>query len=458
MIARLLRRLRRSFSDARFSEILTGSIWALSSRVVAALLTLIASVIVARAYGAEAMGVLAVVQSYLALATIFTVLGTNTSILRLIPEHVGAHSVTSAFRVYRKTQYLVAGVSLVTGTALFLLSGVAAACVFSKPHLTFVLALAAGFVVFKSLVDLNTQAVRGLRIVRAFAFMQILPALAMLAFLVTGTLLFRVAGGPVYAQLASWACTAAIGVWITDRAFRRRMQPDDRVREVPVREILAISLPMLMTLSMHFILGQTGVIMLAAFRSEAEVGYYDMTVKLATLTTYVLVSVNSMAGPRFSELFHAGRLDELFYVARKSAKLIFWTTAPILLGLVLLGKPILRRFFGPDFVAAYPALVLLVLGQFVNSTSGSTGMFMNMTGRQTPFRNIMLVAAALNVALGLAAVPRFGVAGAAFSSMVSVIFWNLATLAYMKIKHGRTTGYLPGLSVPAHQALPGRHG
>lgn len=446
MIPFLSRRLMRPFSDTRFSEILTGSIWALASRVVAAVLTLVASIVVARWYGAEAVGILAVVQSYLALATIFTVLGTNTSILRLIPEHVGAHSVTSAFRVYRKTQYLVAGVSVITGTLLFLLAGVIAAGVFSKPHLTFFFALAAGFVVCKSLVDLNTQAIRGLRIVRSFAFMQILPALAMLSFLAAGTLLFRVDGVPVYAQLAAWACTAALGVWIVARAFRRRMRPDDRVKEVPVREILAISLPMLMTLSMHFLLGQTGVIMLAAFRSDAEVGHYDMTVKLATLTTYVLASVNSMAGPRFSELYHAGRLDELFYVARKSARLIFWTTAPILLGLVLLGKPILRHLFGPDFVAAYPALVLLVLGQFVNSTSGSTGMFMNMTGRQVPFRNIMLAAAALNVSLSFAAVPRYGAAGAAFAAMVSVMFWNLATLAYMKARHGRTTGYLPGFS------------
>jgi O-antigen/teichoic acid export membrane protein len=456
MISFLTRRLRPYFSDTRFSEILRGSIWALAARLLAALLTLVVGVVVARGYGAGAMGVLATVQSYLALATIFTVLGTNTSILRLIPEHVGAYSVTSAFRVYRKTQYLVTGVALVVGVLLFLLSGVVADRIFSKPHLSFSFALAACFVVFKSLMDLNTQAVRGLRIIRFFAFLQVLPALAMLVVLVTGTLLFPVKDGPVYAQLAAWACTAALGAWVMNRAFRQRMQPGDRVRDVPVREILSISLPMLMTTSLHVVIAQTGVIMLAAFRSEAEVGYYDMTVKLATLASYVLTSVNSMAGPRFSELFHSGRIDELFFVAKKSAKLIFWTTAPLLLGLVLLGKPILRTLFGQEFVAAYPALVFLALGQFVNSTSGSTGMFMNMTGSQTTFRTIMLVAALLNVSLNAVAIPSFGVTGAAFSAMTSVIFWNIATLACMKARHGRTTGYLPGFSGWLNESVPGR--
>ena len=446
MISFFTRRLKSFFSDARFSGILRGSLWALSARVASGVLTFIVSVLVARNYGADGVGILAMVQSYLSLAAIFTVLGTSTSILRLIPEHVAASSVTSAFRVYRKTLRLVTAVSLVTGTLLLLLSGVVATRVFSKPHLTFYFALAAGFVVFKSLIDLNTQAIRGLRLIRAFAFMQILPAVAMLVFLATGTQFFRVRGGPVYAQLAAWVCTAALGAWIVDRAFRQRMRAGDRVNEVPVREILSISLPMLMTVSMHFVIGQTGVIMLAAFRSEAEVGYYDTSVKLATMTTYLLAAVNSMAGPRFSELFHSGRTDELFYVARKSTKLIFWATVPILLGLVLLGKPILRHFFGQDFIVAYPALVLLVLGQFVNSTSGSTGMFMSMTGKQVTFRNIMLVAAALNLSLSAATVPRFGVAGAAFSAMVSVMFWNVATLVSMKATHGRTTGYLPGFS------------
>ena len=280
----------------------------------------------------------------------------------------------------------------------------------------------------------------------------------MLVILVTGTLLLRVEDGPVYAQLAAWACTAALGAWVTDRAFRRRMQPGDRVRDVPVREILSISLPMLMTTSLHVLIAQTGVIMLAAFRSEAEVGYYDMTVKLATLTTSVLASVNSMAAPRFSELFHSGRTRRAVFRRQKIGPADLLDDDPDT------ARPRAPRQADPPapvrpgIRAAYPALVLLVLGQFVNSTSGSTGMFMNMTGRQTPFRNIMLVAAALNVSLSFVAVPRFGVAGAAFAAMISVIFWNIATLAYMKARHGRTTGYLPWFSGRADAALPGPRG
>ena len=443
MLTLIKRKLHNLVSDKKFSEILTGSAWALGARVIATLMGLITSIIIARWYGAEIMGIVAVLQSFLMLATIFTVLGTNTSILRLIPEHLAKYSPTSAFKVYRKTQYFVAGVSVITGAILFWGSGFIANTVFSKPHLKFYFSLAAVFIIFESLMQLNTQAVRGLRLIRVFAFMQLLPSLSRLIILVPITIFFFHRDNPIYAVFASITITALAGAWIVDRVFKKRSVPTDTLQPMPMKEILTTSFPMLMTATMTFVIGQTGVIMLGIFRPEAEVGYYAIAVKLATLTTFILSAVNSMAGPKFSELYHSEKIDELFHVAKKSAKLIFWTTVPILLGLVILGKPVLHIAFGQEFTVAYPALVLLVLGQFVHSISGATGLFMNMTGNQNVFRNIVFIAAATNIVLNLLLTPEYGICGAATAGMVSLMGWNIVTLCYIKLKFGKTTGYFP---------------
>ena len=131
------RKYKSLVSDSRFAEILSGSVWAICGRVLSAILGLLFSVIVARSYGAEIVGILAVVNSFLMLATIFTVLGTPTSILRLIPEHLMKYSPTSAFNVYRKTQYMVIVFSLVSGTIFFVAAKFIANEIFSKPHLSF---------------------------------------------------------------------------------------------------------------------------------------------------------------------------------------------------------------------------------------------------------------------------------------------------------------------------------
>jgi O-antigen/teichoic acid export membrane protein len=273
--------------------------------------------------------------------------------------------------------------------------------------------------------------------------MLIMPQGFNLVLLLLLSLLVSTRDVPVYAHLCAYALTGILGWAIMEYAFKKRMASNDTVHSMPAREILSISLPMLMTRTMYFVIGQTGVIMLGMFRSEAEVGYYAIAVKLATLTAFILQAINSMVGPKFSELFHSGRMDELFHVARKSAKLIFWTTSPVLLGFVVFGKPVLNIAFGSAFGVAYPALVLLVIGQFVNSISGATGLFMNMTGNQTIFRNIVFIAAATNIGLNLLLTPEYGIYGAAVAAMVSLIAWNITTLLYIKMKFGKTTGYFP---------------
>jgi O-antigen/teichoic acid export membrane protein len=443
MISFCKRKFNNLISDQKFSEILTGSFWALSARVASTGLGLVATIIIARVYGADVIGIVAVLNSFLMLATIFTVMGTNTSLLRLIPEHLVKYSPTSAFKVYRKTQFMVIMLSLFTGTLFFICAALIATKVFSKPHLSFYFALSSVFVVFKSLMMLNTQAIRGVRLIRIFALMLVLPQGFNLLILIFLGFFWPSRDVPVYALLGGFAMTGIMGWLIMEYAFRQKMQPEDLIHIMSVRKILSISLPMLMTATMTFVIAQTGVIMLGMFRSEAEVGYYAIAVKLATLTSFVLNAINSMAGPKFSELFHSKKMDELFYVAKRSAKLIFWATAPILLGFVILGKPVLHITFGHEFTVAYPALVLLVLGQFVHSISGATGLFMNMTGNQNVFRNIVFVAAATNIGINLLLIPQYGTYGAAIAAMISLMIWNITTLYYIKMKFGRTIGYFP---------------
>jgi len=435
-------------SDTKFSEILTGSTWALSAQVTATCLALISNVVIAQVYGAEALGIVAIIDSFFILTTIFTVMGTNTSILRLIPEHLIKYSPTSAFKIYRKTSCMVICASLVAGALFFYCSDLISSKIFSKPHLSYYFSVAAAFIICKSLVIFNSQVIRGIRTIRLFTFIIILPHGLNLLLLIIFGFFGQTNDVPIYAFFGSLALTCIAGWIIIEYKFIKMMKCQDTIQPMSIKEIISISLPMLMTATMAFVIGQTGVIMLGMFRSETEVGYYAIIVKLATLTVFILNAVNSMAAPKFSELFHSNNMAELLYVAKRSAKLIFWTTAPILIGLVVYGKFVLRVFFGPEFVVGYTALMLLTFGQFINAISGSTGVFMNMTGHQNAYRNIVFCAAIMNVSLNLILIPSFGMFGAAFTGMGSLIFVNIATLIFIKSQYKVIIGYLPCLRMP----------
>ena len=99
--------------------------------------------------------------------------------------------------------------------------------------------------------------------------------------------------------------------------------------------------------------------------------------------------------------------------------------------------------FGEEFIIGKTALVLITIGQFVNAASGSVGNIMNMTGREKPLRNILVIASILSVLLNYLLIPMYGINGAAVANMVSVVFWNLTAVIYTKVKIGINSFYLP---------------
>jgi len=430
-------------ADKNFFDILRGSFWTLSSRIIATFSSLIVSIFVSRFYGANMLGTLAIINASFMIFSIFTLAGTNTSIIRLIPEYISKFSTSSAFKLFNKTQTIVIIASVCMSLVIAFYSDSIAVHIYHKPNLSSFFLVAAWFIVFRSLMDLYTQAIRGLGIIKAFSIMQLVPSVSMLLVLSGLTLVYNNKGNPVYAQISAWVLTALIGYVIVIIGFKERMDIHDVFVPVSYRQIVAISSPMMMTTSIHFIISQTGIVLLGIFRNEADVGYYSIALKLSTLTVFALYAINSMAAPKFSELYANGRIDELFLLAQKSSKLIFFVTVPILFFLIIFGKPLISIAFGNEFTQAYLVLVLLVIGQFVSSAAGSTGYFMNMTGNQIVFRNIMIFTGIFNIFFSLFFIRLLGIYGAAIASTLSLALWNIWVLLYLKKRYGKTLCYLP---------------
>ena len=445
-IATCKRKLHALTADERFAGILRGSIWAMAGQAISALLSMLVSILVARLYGAEVMGTLAVINSVLTLVTTFTVLGMDTSILRLLQEHLVKYSATSALNIYRKIRIMVTWPSLGAGLLLFLGSQILAERVFGKPHLAYYLALVAPFVVISTLKIINTQALRGLLQIRSYSLMLFLPALANLLILLLLKVTFSTPDDPIYSVFASLFLSGLVGWLLLRKSFTNKTRAADQVQPATCKAILDISLPMLVTSYLFFFISQSGTMILGIFHPEEQIGYYDVAMKLSAQVTFILTAINAMVAPRFAELYHAGKMEELLHVARKSAKLIFWTTAPLLLVLMVFGEPLLGFVFGRKFINAYPSLLLLSLGQLVNASAGATGFFIYMTGDEKVLRNCAIITAGMNIVLGFCLIPKFGIVGAALATALGVAFLNGISLLYTKRKYGRSTGYFPLLT------------
>ncbi|CAK8722773.1 hypothetical protein KKHLCK_12040 [Candidatus Electrothrix laxa] len=446
MTDRIKQKIHTLIYAQKFSEILSGAVWSILASIVSVGLSFLSSMLIAQWYGAKVIGILAILNSFLMIVSIITVAGMDTAVMRIIPEHLIKYSSSSAAAIYHKILFIALVLSLLLGTISYHYADSIAEIFFSKPKLSYYFSLSSFFIVFCSLKKINLQAVRSVKMIKMYCLLQITPQTSNLILLIAMSMLWTDKDIPIYALLLGIALTAILG-WVTiENQLTKQRKPADIIERTPFNHILSISFPMFTSSAMSFLISQSGIILLGMFSSEAEVGYYSIAVRLSLLTSFVLAAINTMTGPKISEEFQRGKIENVFAVAKNASKLIFWTTIPILLLLIFSGHYILHHFYGLEFVKAYPALVILIFGQGVHAISGPTGLFMNMAGSQNQYKNMMLIAATLNLVLCILLIPKYSYVGAAIASSFSLIFWNITTLIYMIKKYGNVTAYLPLVS------------
>jgi O-antigen/teichoic acid export membrane protein len=212
--------------------------------------------------------------------------------------------------------------------------------------------------------------------------------------------------------------------------------------EISYKLLLSTSLPLLLSQSMSLIIGWTDQIMLGTMATAQDVGVYNVAFKFSLLPTVVLMAINSIATPKFAEFFGKGDLEGLEKMTKQSTKMIFWFSVPASV-LIILFRDYLLGFFPDEFASASLIMLVLIIGQLVNSVVGSVGYILQMTGHQLICQNILIVSAIMNVVLNLVLIPEFGILGAALASMSSMVFQNVTMMLYIRKRLGFYTMYLP---------------
>jgi len=205
-----------------------------------------------------------------------------------------------------------------------------------------------------------------------------------------------------------------------------------------IRSLLRQSLPFLFIASLFFIKGWIDTIMVGIFMTESDVGIYNIALKLSGVLLIMVSAVNAIAAPKFSESFSDNKMAELKGSLRYSSAILFYTTLPLFLLLMLFPEQILS-VFGEEFRAGRLSLVILSIGSFISAICGTTSYFLQMTGNQVAMQNITFVTVILGVILNLVLIPPFGIQGAAIATAAAMLFWNAVGVLFVRRKYNCKT-------------------
>ena len=86
----------------------------------------------------------------------------------------------------------------------------------------------------------------------------------------------------------------------------------------------------------------TDTIILGFYNNSKDIGVYSICLKMAMSSSIVLFSINSIAAPKFSELYSSNKIIDFEKVVKLSSKMIFWLSPPILLLIALKAEFLLK--------------------------------------------------------------------------------------------------------------------
>lgn len=196
--------------------------------------------------------------------------------------------------------------------------------------------------------------------------------------------------------------------------------------------MLAMSLPVLVSMITDILWSQSAIWILSAQTTAEDVALYDSARRLVLLVGMTLTIVNVVLPPMVAQLYTEGRFDALERLLRRSALLV---SVPGILGLIIIaffGEAILGIVYGDFYREGAMIFLILAVGNTFQVLTGSCGVVLNMTGKQSELMYVMLVTSLFFVVTASFVAPQWGHVGVAAVMSAGLIVQNIAKMILVK--------------------------
>jgi O-antigen/teichoic acid export membrane protein len=388
---------------------------------------------VARALGAEALGLYALGMSIVAAVGIFNAAGLPTAGARFVAEYSVRRDYDRLGAFLRGGINLLGLGNLLLGALLLLVAPWIAVHFYHTHALT---AYSWGFALIMLLGVLNTFLGQCMAGYQAIAQRTLVTHFVG----ISATIIFSVIlighhfglAGYLVAQVASATLVLAlmtVAVWQRTPPQARSAGGFGHFE----KRVVAFSATAFGIAVVHFVLGQADKVALGYYLNPRQVGIYAVAMALVSFVPIALQSVNQIFSPTIAELHAAGNHVLLQRLYASLTKWILVVTVPLALTVIIFPRAFMT-IFGAGFEGGAAVLAVGAVGQLFNCSVGSVGFLLLMSGNQLTLMKIQAANAVLMVILNLLLVPRMGILGAAIASSITVAGTNLWALAMVQRK------------------------
>jgi len=411
-------------------DILRGSLIIFIFKIFGAISLFLTYILIPRYYGVEAFGIFNIILGLLMIGTVISRIGLDTYVLRIISTLDENKKEISLF--LKSILKILVLSSLFVSLLIFL---------FLEPINTYLFKSidATSYLIGLSLVILPytffnvfPEIFRGFDDIKLYSFFRNLLQNLTLVILLGLGIVFSIEYTPVDIL---YLTVIIIFILISSVLyfFLQKRDVNLFISGKYHKKILKNSYPMFLAASVMFIMSYIDSFMIAYYLDEYQVGIYSACINLSMIITFIPIAIGGFISPKVAKAYTANNIQEVKNIFKNSLIIIIIVTVPIFFVIYVYAESLLG-LFGAAFTVATTTLLITNIAFLSEALCGPVGFVMNMTDNQHLFMRILIISLIINIVFNAMLIPIYGINGAAIAMMLSMFFWTIGSLIFLKKK------------------------
>lgn len=408
-------------------KLFSGGLWVFGGKILGLISGLAVNALLARLLTPNDMGVYFLIASLVSFSMLFSLLGMERSIVRIVSESLALEQIERACEAVKYVLQLGLLSSIIV--AIFLVSGIGkwiSERIFGSFLISDIIYFPAIWVVLFTLQRLLAETFRGFHDIRFATIFNGLVS-SVVSAVVLCLILWKLKKADINLALLIIITANAINILLAFLFLMKRtgILSSKKSGFISRSDVMRSSWALYLLNFGLFFLQNGHLWLLAYYSSKDSVAIYGAVFRLVVLITSTLSIIKLAILPTISHLYTKKRYSEVEKVLRTTATI---SGIPSIIGLLLiifLGKSMLLILYGDYYVMGYTALIVLCAAHLINVLTGAPGALLVMASKERVLLFACIVGVSFGISLSILLVHSLDYLGVSVGAGVGIILQNL---------------------------------
>ena len=387
--------------------------WLSISHIGSRLIRAVIIIYAARILGAAEYGVFSYALSLAGFFTVFSDIGINQLITRELAKYPEKkfHYFSTAFWI-KISLFIFVTILIITISPYF-----------SKIKEVVVLVpFIALIVIFDGIREFSLTSIRAKEKMEFEALTMVATNFAITAFGFAAIYLSPTSKYLIFSYAAATALGALVSIFIIKEEFKKIFTHFDKKL---IKPMISSAWPMALNSIIGAFMLNTDVLMLGWWRSAKEIGYYSASQRIIQVFYSLPAIIASAIFPAISRLI--GEKDEIKIklLMEKGLTIVFLIAIPLVVGGIILGKPIINLVYGKEYLPAAIVFQMLIITNLIIFPATLISNTLLAYNKQKAMVLNILIGGIGNIIFNSILIPRWGMIGSSIATIIaqSINYW-----------------------------------